>query len=325
MDLKQLEYFVHVAELASFTRASNFLSVAQPALSRQVRNLEVELRQTLFERTGRGVTLTEAGKRLLAHSRGILQQVERARHDMEDQRGAATGHVAIGLPPSVSLSMTAPLVSSFRERFPKATLTVVEGLSAYVMEWLQIGRLDCAVVYNVAPTAAVELQPVLDEALYLVSARQAAQPLIGRPVSLAALAAVELVMPSRPHSIRMQVETALITAGHKPRINIEIESVPAILDLVAQHGLHAVLTLNGVRSHRLGEAFQVRRIGSPGLAITLWIATAAQRPQGPLLLQTTALVRELLVSLWSPPAAPQRAQLRKPAGTSLRVGRKKLR
>ncbi len=325
MDLKQLEYFVHVAELASFTRASSFLSVAQPALSRQVRNLELELRQTLFQRTGRGVTLTEAGKRLLAHSRGILQQVERARGDMEDQRGAATGHVAIGLPPSVSLSLTSALVSSFRARFPKATLTVVEGLSAYVMEWLQIGRLDCAVVYNVAPTAAVELQPVLDEALYLVSARQAAQPLMGRPLSLATLAGVELVMPSRPHSIRMQVETALIAAGHKPRISIEIESVPAILDLVAQHGLHAVLTLNGVRSHRLGDAFHVRRIGSPGLAITQWIATAAQRPQGPLLLQTTALVRELLLAAWPKEPTVHNAQLRKPAGTSLRVGKKKLR
>jgi LysR family transcriptional regulator, nitrogen assimilation regulatory protein len=325
MDLKQLEYFVHVAELTSFTRASSHLAVAQPALSRQVRNLELELRQTLFDRTGRGVTLTEAGKRLLAHSRSILQQVERARSDMEDQRGAATGHVAIGLPPSVSLSMTAPLVSAFRERFPKATLTVVEGLSAHVMEWLHIGRLDCAVVYNVAPTAAVDLLPVLDEALYLVSARKAGQPLTGRPVSLAMLAGVELVMPSRPHSIRMRVEAALISAGRKPRVGIEIESVPAILDLVAQHGLHGVLTLNGVRNHRQGDAFHVRRIGSPGLTITQWIATAAQRPQGPLLTQITALVRELLLALWPRELPHHSAQLRKPAGTSLRVGKKKLR
>ena len=78
MDLKQLEYFVHAAEFGSFTHASRFLSVAQPALSRQVRALEVELRQPLFERNGRGVTLTEAGTRLLDHSRSLLQRVERA-------------------------------------------------------------------------------------------------------------------------------------------------------------------------------------------------------------------------------------------------------
>ena len=93
MDFKQIEYFVQVAELGSFTRAASVLRVAQPALSRQVRALEVDLRQTLFDRNGRGVTLTEAGKRLLAHGRGILQQVQRARQDLEDQRGAASGAV----------------------------------------------------------------------------------------------------------------------------------------------------------------------------------------------------------------------------------------
>src|SRR5687768_10888985 len=81
MDLKQLDYFVHVAELGSFTRAASVLRVAQPALSRQVRALEVELRQTVLERNGRGVTLTQAGTRLLGHARGILQQVQRARQD----------------------------------------------------------------------------------------------------------------------------------------------------------------------------------------------------------------------------------------------------
>ena len=75
MDLRQLEYFVQVADHGSFTRASAYLRIAQPALSRQVRSLEIELRQSLMKRNGRGVTLTEAGQRLLAHARGILQQV----------------------------------------------------------------------------------------------------------------------------------------------------------------------------------------------------------------------------------------------------------
>ena len=101
MDLKQLEYFMHVAEFGSFTHASRYLKVAQPALSRQVRALEVELRQTLFARNGRGVTLTETGMRLLEHARGILQQVQRARLDLEQQRGAVTGRLVIGLPPSL--------------------------------------------------------------------------------------------------------------------------------------------------------------------------------------------------------------------------------
>ena len=303
MDLKQLDYFVQVAELGSFTRAATQLSVVQSALSRQVRALEVELRQPLFERTGRGVTLTEAGKRLLEHGRGILQQVERARLDIENQRGAATGRLVIGLPPSVSRTLTGPLVSAFRQRFPKATLSVVEGLSTYVMEWLAIGRVDCAVVYNVGSSAAIDLMPVLHEQLYLVSARAAAKAtlaarLIGPPVTLAEVAERELVIPSRPHSIRMLLEAALANEGRRAKVALEIESIPAILDLVQNDGFHAVLALNAIKTSGKEKGLSVRPIGKPKLTTTLWIATSAQRPRGPLIDQSTALVRELLLKLW---------------------------
>lgn len=300
MDLKQLEYFVHVAELGSFTRAASFLSIAQPALSRQVRSLEVELRQSLFERNGRGVTLTEAGTRLLAHGRGILQQVERARLDLEDHRGAATGRLVLALPPSVSRTLTTPLVASFRARFPKATLSVVEGLSTYVLEWLAIGRVDCAVVYNVAPSAAIDLVPVLDEQLYLVSARDkgTGHKLIGPAVTLAEVAEHELVIPSLPHSIRMLLETALANEGRKARVSLEVESIPAILDLVQQGGVHAVLALNAIRASGMESRFQVRPIRKPKMTTTLWIATSAQRHRGPLIDQSIELVKELLLKLW---------------------------
>jgi LysR family nitrogen assimilation transcriptional regulator len=308
MDLKQLDYFVHIAELGSFTRAASVLRVAQPALSRQVRALEVELRQPLFDRNGRGVTLTDAGKRLLAHGRGILQQVERARQDLEDHRGAPVGRLAIGLPPSVSRSLTGPLVANFRTRFPQATLTMVEGLSAYVLEWLVLGRVDCAVVYNVSPASSIDLLPVLEMPLFLVSARQPGQPALpalGAPITAQALAQMPLVMPSRPHSIRMLVETALAAAGLKPQVPLEIESVPTILDLVAQHpgqpsqgALHAVLGLNALQGSGRETQFSVRPVLQAGtgrpLVATLWIATSAQRPRGPLIDQSVPLVAELL-------------------------------
>jgi len=300
MDLKQLEYFVHVAELGSFTRASTLLNIAQPALSRQVRTLEVELRQSLFERTGRGVTLTEAGKRLLAHGRGILQQVERARLDVEASRGVATGRVTVGLPPSLSRPLTGPLVSAFRARFPAASLGVVEGLTTFALEWLAIGRVDCALVYNVAPTPAIDVQPLLDEPLYLVSGR-ARNPQRRRgaaPLALAKLAAHELVMPSRPHSIRMLVEAALANEGLRADVALEIESVPAIFDLVQREDVHAVLTLNAIHASGAEAELQVRPIGRPPLKATLGIATSAQRHRGPLIEQTVELLRELLRENW---------------------------
>jgi LysR family transcriptional regulator, nitrogen assimilation regulatory protein len=305
MDFKQINSFVQVAELGSFTRAASVLKVAQPALSRQVRALEVELRQTLFERNGRGVTLTNAGKRLLAHGRGILQQLQRARQDMEDERGAPLGPLALGLPPSVSRALTAPLVQAFRTQFPKATLSLVEGLSTYLLDWLLQGRIDCAVVYNAAPTSAMDLLPVLEEPLFLVSARppsQAAARLRGSAVSLVEVAKRELVIPSRPHALRMLLDTTLASAGLRARVGLEIDSVPAILDLVAQTAqppLHAVLTLNALAGRHGSFIARPIRIaaGQPMLATQLYIATSAQRPRGPLLEQGTALLRSQLLSL----------------------------
>ncbi|MDE2274657.1 MAG: LysR family transcriptional regulator [Burkholderiales bacterium] len=303
MDLRQLGYFVQVADLGSFTRAASVLRVAQPALSRQVRALEVELRQPLFDRNGRGVTLTPAGKRLLDHGRGILQQVERARQDLDAERGAASGLLSIGLPPSVGRALTAPLVEAFRERFPQARLTLVEGLSTYVLEWLAQGRIDGAVVYSATPATGLELQPVLDEKLYLVSARpRAGGALIGRAATLAEVAAHELVTPSRPHALRMRLETALAEAGLAPRVGLEVESVPAILELVQRHPLHAVLSLGAVRSSGREAAFRARPIGPPALTTTLWIATSALRPRGPLLDAAVLLLRQLLVARLGEPA-----------------------
>jgi LysR family transcriptional regulator, nitrogen assimilation regulatory protein len=309
MDFKQIEYFVQVAELGSFTRAASVLRVAQPALSRQVRALELELRQPLFDRNGRGVTLTAAGARLLAHGRGILAQVQRAQHDLEDQRGAATGMLCIGLPPSLSRTLTAPLVEAFRARFPRATLSVVEGLSTYTLEWLVQGRVDCAAVYNATPAAAIELLPVLQEPLLLVSARtpkvsrKAAPP--PKLVTLAQLAGCELVIPSRPHAIRMRLETVLAEAGLKPRVALEIESVPAILDLVQRHALHAVLSHNAVRASGKPAAFSALPISLGGrrrLSTGLWLATSAQRPRGPLLDQACQLLSGLLQQSLAPGA-----------------------
>lgn len=298
MDLKQLEYFVHVAEFGSFTQSSRYLQVAQPALSRQVRSLEVELRQTLFKRNGRGVVLTEPGQRLLEHARGILQQVQRAQLDLEQQRGALTGRLVIGLPPSVSRTLAGALVRAFRERFPAASFGIVEGLSDHLLEWLSVGRVDFALVYSALGTGTVELLPLQQEKLYLVSARAAGQGrMVGAPVSLAQVAKTELVIPARPHSIRMLLESALADVGLKARVALEIESVPTMLDLVQHDGFHAVLTLNAIQRSGHKDSFQARPVGK--LSVTLRLATSSQRPRGALMDAAIELVRELVAAHWA--------------------------
>jgi len=213
MELKQLKYFIHVAELGSVTRAATILSVPQPAISREIRQLEVELRQTLLVRTGRGVSTTEAGKLLLAHAQGILEQVERAREELDETKGAAVGQIAIGITPSVGLSLTVPLVSAFRERFPKARLKIISGMSAHIVEWLSTGRLDVGLVYNPVPNPEIETVPLVEDQLYLIGPARPGGPEAQEGIPLAELPNYPLIIPSRPHSVRMYVETRMANEG----------------------------------------------------------------------------------------------------------------
>jgi LysR family nitrogen assimilation transcriptional regulator len=295
MDLKQLEYFRHVAELGSFTRAASFLSVVQPALSRQVRQLETELGQNLFERNGRGVVLTDAGTRLLEHARGILTQVGRARQELEDHRNGDSGHFTLGLPPSLGRSVTVPLVKAFDRRLPNAQLATVEGLSAYIVEWLNLGRIDCALVYNALGSATLDLQPLLDEQLFLIAPLPARGARKARKsVTLAELADYPLNIPSRPHAMRMSVESALAGVDVKIKVAHEIECIPAIIDLVRQGHGYAVLPLNAVKSTPWSDEVLVKPILAPILRTSLSIATSAQRPRSPLLRKAIDVVRDVV-------------------------------
>ena len=279
MDLRQLEYFVRVAELGSFTRASIALDVAQPALSRQVRQLEVELRQNLLVRNGRGALPTEAGKLLLEHGRGILHQVERAREELGRIRGALAGRVAIGLPPTLAKVLAVPLIREFRRRMPEATLSISEGLSLGMQESLASGRLDIALLYNAKATAEIEVTPLLDEALFLVQRKPGAAGKVAKgAVPLRDLAALPLVIPTRPNAIRMQVEAEMANQGCHPNIALEIDGVAAILDLVADGAGSAVLSRHAVETSARPKSFVMRPIGKPPLHSKLSIGMSAHRP-----------------------------------------------
>ncbi len=300
MDLKQLEYFVRVAELGSFTRAAAALDVAQPALSRQVRLLEVELRQNLLTRNGRGAAPTEAGKLLLEHGRGILHQVERAREELGRVRGTLAGRVAIGLPPSVAKAMTVPLIREFRRRMPGATLSITEGLSVGMHESLATGRLDIALLYNASASPDIELTALLQEPLFLVQRRAGKAPAKPRPVPLRDVANLPLVIPSRPNAIRMLVETELARLGCRLQVALEIDGVAAILDLVEDGAGSAILSRNAVATSGRPQAFSLRPISSPGLRSKLLMAMSSQRPATLTQKAALPLIQQLAHKLLAP-------------------------
>jgi LysR family nitrogen assimilation transcriptional regulator len=296
LDFKQLEYFVRVAELGSFSRAAQVLGVAQPALSRQVRLLEVELRQTLLKRNGRGAVPTEAGQLLLEHGQGILRQVQRALHELEHARGALTGRVALGLPPTLARRMAVPLAREFRKQMPEATLSIREGLSTAMQETLRNGQLDMALLYNTPHAPDIELELLAHEPLVLVQKRPsglAEDPPPG-PIALAEVAQMPLIIPTKPNAIRMQVEAALAQLECTPRIEMEIDGVSAILDFVADGAGVAILSSHAVAGSRNPGAFTTRPIGPPLLQSQIWLATSAQRPITRTQKQALGLLRQMV-------------------------------
>ena len=293
MDIKQLEYFICVAELGSFTRASITLDVAQPALSRQIRQLEVELSQSLLVRNGRGVYCTEGGKILLEHARGILHQLARVRGELERLRGIRHESIAVGLPPTLARFLAVPLVKAFQSRMPEATISITEGLSNQIQELLIKARLDIVLLYHSQPSPDIEAVMFHEEELFLVECNGLSSAEV---VTLEGLAAIPLVMPSRQNAFRILLEEAMNDCNLKPRYAVDVDGVSTILELVT-HGLgSAILPRNAILNFAQAHELQLRRIGHDGLFARLSLATSTRRPHTMLQNATIQVIKELMTA-----------------------------
>jgi len=299
MNLKQLDYFVHVAELGSFSKAALVLDIAQPALSRQVRALETDLHENLFLRNGRGVALTDAGRRLFEHATAILQLVAHAREDLGASRDAPVGRVTVGLPPSMGRQLTLALIDRFQKQFPGARLVIVEGLSSHIVEWITSGRVDVGLAYNPETQAGLEITPLLEEPLGLVSpaAKSGRGRARAQPLPMQELSGYPLIVPERAHAMRRLLETQAALAGIRLDIAWEVSSIPSIIDLVCAGYGHAVLTPSGVAASARSGELVVRRLVDPTpLSVLCMVGSSHKRPTAlarrtiPLL---AALVKEL--------------------------------
>ena len=289
INLRHLHSFIRVAELGSFSKAAIIMRCSQSALSRNVRALEVDLRQTLLARNGRGVSLTEAGRRLVARGTTIFNVVAHIREDVDHPPAQLVGRVVVGLPPSLSREITLPLVDVFKKHLPGAQLAVVEGLSSHLAEWIQGGRVDVGLLFNPQPQPRIETQPILTEALGLVSlsarGRRTAKGL--QEINISDLPAFPLVMPEPAHVIRNLVETQSVLHGVKLNVRWEVSSVTSIIDLVCAGYGHAILTASAVHASGRGDQLTVRKIVNPTIDTTLCSSVSTNK-------RTSALTKRLL-------------------------------
>lgn len=245
MTLRQLRYFLRVAELQSFTRAASLLHVAQSALSRQIHGLEKDLGVALLQRLDRGVVLTEAG--VLFHRRvaALLEDLERARDEVTANADVPSGRLAFGLPPSMFELVTVPLLATYRSRYPGVLLRVNEGISADLHELVLAGRLDAAVVASTEGLERLESRLLLQEHLWVVGAAGTRLDERG-PLPLERVATLPLVVTGQRNALRIVLESALARAGLACEVACESNSARVSLELAAAGAGWAVLPYCGV-------------------------------------------------------------------------------
>jgi DNA-binding transcriptional LysR family regulator len=234
MELHQLEYFVAVAEEASFTRAASRVHVAQPGVSAQVRRLESELGQQLLDRSGRSVRLTEVGSAVLPFARAALDAVTGARLTVDELAGLVRGQVTMGMVSGCALPILAELLAGFHHRYPGVTIILVEDNSDRLAERLRDGQLDLALIgWAGEPPEGLDTIVLVDEEL--VAAVHPSHPLADKgPITVGALRDLPLVSLPPGTGVRAALDAACAAAGFAPRIVFEASALPMVVELATR-------------------------------------------------------------------------------------------
>ena len=294
MDTRRLYSFVKIVDAGSITRAAAILHIAQPALSQQVSTLETEFAQRLLIRSKRGVVPTEAGRALYRHAQLILRQVEQAHAAVDVGGRAPAGSVSVGLAPySTGAALALPLLRAVRARYPEIVLHINENFGGVISEAIMTGRMDMAFIYGAGPIRGVQFEPMRTEDLLLISAGTGARP--AGEVTVEELAEIDLLLPSRIHTIRQVVDAAFAQASLAPRVVGEIESALTLVNAVTADLGATVLPWSAARAILDVSGLVVRRI-APAIEVQLSLCTSDHQPLSEPALVVHDLFHELIAA-----------------------------
>ncbi|TYB56639.1 LysR family transcriptional regulator, partial [Nonomuraea sp. PA05] len=236
MELRQLEYFVAVAEEAGFTRAAARLHVAQPGVSAQIRQLERELGEPLFDRSGRGARLTAVGEAVLPYARAALAAVSGMRQVADEFTGLLRGRVVMGAVATPSVLDLPGMLAAFHERHPAVEISLVEPGAEQLLDGVAGGRFDLGLLGLGAPLPpGLDVQVVVDQALVAVVHRR--HELAGaRSIRIAELKGLPLISLPPGTGLRTTLEEVCGRAGFAPHVAFEAGE-PYVLGQLAARGL----------------------------------------------------------------------------------------
>lgn len=275
-DLHKWRAFIAIGELGSLTRAAIFLNSNQSLLSRQLNALERECGARLFNRTGRGVELSDVGKRIFPQVRALLTDAERLEAEIRGEAREPAGHVTLGSLPSIGPALVGPLFTRIRGRFPSVHLRILEGSSGQVEEWLADSRVDIAILYRYGNTLPEHEQSLATVDSYLIG--PPGNTLTARPeVPFSSMKDLSFILPGVPNGLRTALD-ALARQYHWVLAPvIEADSLPLQKSLVAREGLYTVLPIHAVWQEVHDRVLQASRIVNPPCQRTVSMAMAKSK------------------------------------------------
>lgn len=277
MDEFQLKAFIYAADFSSLSKASLFMKVSQPTISRNIRQLEEQLNTSLLVRHGRGVALTEDGARFLDHAKIILAKMEGATRELLALRSEPVGEVKVGMPTAVGLVLVSRIARRAALELPNISLVVVESGSSVIMEWLVDGRIDVAVVHEPDPSSNVIVEEVWNQEVYVVGPPDGSLPK-DRPITLAEISALPLVLSTPNQPPRRGFEIAMQEAGLPIRCVIEVNSAQLLRSLAMDGIGYSLLPLAYVLEDLAAGRLSAARIEGGIVKESLGIVTTTFHP-----------------------------------------------
>ncbi|MFK5979182.1 MAG: LysR substrate-binding domain-containing protein [Rhizobiaceae bacterium] len=274
LNLSYVLNFIQIVEWGNISKAAAFLNIAQPALSRQVRSLEDTLGTQLLRRHSWGIEATENGKLLLEHARRIQKESIAIEESVKSNRDNPAGVAYLGIPSAYSVALVPPLLQRMKTLYPNINVRIVEAFSGTIYEWLTTGRLDLAILYYSKEHKVAEISPFIDEQMIAIGSSE----MIGdkSELSLADLADKKLILPWRPHILRLILESAFVEQGITLEPLVEIDSMPCMKEL-ANKGTGLVILPASAVSREIADGRLKSAALKPNIQLTTVLGQTPNR------------------------------------------------
>jgi DNA-binding transcriptional LysR family regulator len=292
MDLRKLRYFAGVVEAKSISKAAESLHVAQPALSKSIQALELDLAAPLLRRSAQGVVTTEAGARLYDHCQILFKQVDRARLDVRKSVDKPSGLVSVGMPHSLMTVLALPLLEMTTKRCPEVRLELKQEQSHLLAGAIRANKLDFGVIASPRSRSSLVCQPLLVEELLFIESDRADEDGCETHISFESASRRQFVLPSIGNGLRACVEGHFRARSLPLDVKHEVDAIALITQCV-DAGLGASLLPGGCLQRDANyNRMRVRRFAEGGCHRSIVLCRSVEATLSPAATKAMSLVEE---------------------------------